>query len=103
MEELKKLKTTLVKKEELEKVKQYLIGNLNLGLESSDSIANFFGGQEILKKKIKTSEDIIKEIKAVTAEEIKFVAEKIFKNERLNLALVGKFKDKKEFLDALHF
>jgi len=101
--ELKKMKTTLVKKDELDKVKQYLIGNLNLGLESSDSVANFFGGQEILKEKVKTPEDIIKEIKAVTAEEIKFVAERIFKDGGLNLALVGKFKDKREFLYVLHF
>ncbi len=103
LSELKKLKTELVKKDELDKVKQYLIGRMNLGLESSDAVANFYGGQEILKEKIKTPEDIVKEIKAVTAEEIKFVAERIFKNEGLNLAIVGKFKDKKEFLEVLKF
>ena len=48
-------------------------------------------------------EDIIKEIKAVTAEEIKFVAERIFKDEGLNLAIVGKFNDDKEFKEILHF
>ena len=101
--ELKKLKTELVDKEELNKVKQFLIGNLNLGLESSDSIASFYGYQEIMRKNIKKPEDIIKEIKAVTAEEIKFISERIFKNEILNLAIVGKFKDKKEFLDILKF
>jgi predicted Zn-dependent peptidase len=101
--EMKKLKTELIGKEELDKVKQYLIGNLNLGLESSNAIASFYGGQEILKEKIKTPEDITREIKAVTAEEIKFVAERIFRNEGLNLAIVGKFKDKKEFLDVLKF
>lgn len=103
LDELKKFKTELVGKEELEKAKQYLIGNMYLGLESSDAIASFYGGQEILKEKIKTPEDIVKEIKAVTAEEIRFVAERIFRNERLNLAIVGKFKDKKEFLDVLKF
>ena len=101
--ELKKLKTELINKEELNKVKQFLIGNLNLGLESSDSIASFYGYQEVMKKNIKKPEDIIKEIKAVTAEEIKFVAERIFKDELLNLAIVGKFKDKQEFLNILKF
>jgi predicted Zn-dependent peptidase len=101
--ELKRLKTELVGKEELEKVKQYLIGSLQLGLESSNSLANFFGGQEVMREKIKTPEDIIKEIKAVTAEEIKFIAERIFKNEGLNLAIVGKFKEKEEFLPILKF
>jgi len=99
--ELKKMKTDLVPKEELEKAKQYLIGNLYLGLESSNSLAGFYGYQEVLRKDLKKPEDIVKEIKAVTAEEIKFVAEKIFKNEGLNLSIVGKFKDKKEFQDIL--
>lgn len=103
LEELKKLKTKLVGKDELDKVKQFLIGNLNLGLESSDSIASFYGYQEVMKKALKKPEDIIKEIKSVTSEEIKFIAERIFKNELLNLAIVGKFKDKKEFLDILKF
>jgi predicted Zn-dependent peptidase len=101
LEELKKIKTELISKEELDKVKQYLIGNLYLGLESSNSLAGFYGYQEVLRKDLKKPEDIVKEIKAVTAEEIKFVAEKIFKNEGLNLSIVGKFKDKKEFQDIL--
>ena len=41
---------------------------MHLGLESSDSVANFYGGQEVLREKIKTPEDIVKEIKAVTAD-----------------------------------
>ena len=56
-----------------------------------------------MKKDLKKPEDIIKEINAVTAQEIKFIAERIFKNEGLNLAIVGKFKDEKEFKDILRF
>ncbi len=103
LEELKKLKNVLVSKEELEKVKQHLIGSLYLGLESSDSVASFIGTQEILRKQLKTPEEVIKLIKAVTAEEIRFVAERIFKTENLNLAIVGKFKDEKEFKGLLKF
>ena len=103
LSEMNKLKNNLVKSEELNKAKQHLIGTLNLGLESSDSLAVYYGGQEVLRKEIKKPEDIIKEIKAVTADEIKFVAERIFKDEGLNLAIVGKFKEDKEFRDILHF
>ena len=100
---MKKIKSILVKPDELNKAKQHLIGNLNLGLESSDSLTMYYGGQEVLRKDLKKPEDIIKEIKAVTAEEIKFVAERIFKDAGLNLAIVGKFKEDKEFKDILHF
>jgi predicted Zn-dependent peptidase len=103
LDEMKKFKNILVKPEELNKAKQHLIGNLNLGLESSDSVAMYLGGQEVLRKDLKKPEDIIKEIKAVTADEIKFVAERIFKDASLNLAIVGKFKDDKEFKEVLHF
>ena len=76
---------------------------MSLGLESSDSMGYFYGEQEILREKIKTPEDIKKEIRKVTAEEIRFVAERIFINPTLNLAIVGKLKDEKEFKDILHF
>ena len=101
--EMNKLKNTLVKSDELNKAKQHLIGGLHLGLESSDSLASYYGGQEVLRMKIKKPEDIVAEINAVTADEIKFIAERIFKNEGLNLAIVGKFKDDKEFKNILHF
>ena len=78
-------------KEELEKVKECLIGNMKLSLESSDDIANFYGGQELLKKEIKTLEDKIKEIKKVTAEDIQKMAKIIFNNKNLNLAVIGPF------------
>lgn len=103
LEEFKKIKTEKVGEDELNKVKQYLIGSLRLGLESSDDIAGFFGGQEILKKPIKNIEDIIKEIKAVKAEDIKYLADKIFRNDVLNLSIVGKFKEKQDFLSILKF
>ncbi len=103
LDECKKLKTELVSNEELEKVKECLIGNMKLSLESSDDIANFYGAQELLKKEIKKAEDKAKEIRAVTAKQIKDVANQIFKNEKLNLALIGPFKEKAEFLKILRF
>ncbi|MBU6370717.1 MAG: insulinase family protein [Patescibacteria group bacterium] len=101
--ELKRLTVEPVGKEELEKAKRYLVGTMYLGLESSDAVANFYGGQEIIHEKIKTPEDIAREVKAVTAEEVRAVAAKIFKNETLNLAVVGRFKDAKEFSDVLKY
>jgi predicted Zn-dependent peptidase len=103
LEELKRIATETINPEELKKVKQYLIGSLHLGLESSDSVADFYGGQEIIHKDLKNPEDIVKEINAVTAEDVKFMAERIFKNETLNMAIVGKFKDEKEFENVLKF
>jgi predicted Zn-dependent peptidase len=103
LEECKNLKENLVTEEELNKVKEYLTGNMKLSLESSDDIANFYGGQELLKREIKNAEEKAKEIRKVTAEQIKILANDIFKNKKLNLALIGPFKDKAQFLKILRF
>lgn len=103
MEELRRLKTETVSENELNKVKQQIQGNLYLGLETSESFAEYCGYQEVLNKPIKTPEQIITETEAVTAEDIKKIANKIFQDKNLNLAIIGRFKDKKEFLSILKF
>ena len=103
LEECKKLKDEKVSTEELEKVKESLIGNMKLSLESSDDIANFYGGQELLKRELKNAEEKAKEVRKVTAEEIQALARDIFKDKKLNLALIGPFKEKNKFLKLLKF
>ncbi|MFA5937042.1 MAG: pitrilysin family protein [Candidatus Paceibacterota bacterium] len=101
--ECKKLKNKKVGEEELNKVKECLIGNMKLSLESTDDIAGFYGMQELLKREIKKSEDKANEIRKVTAEQIQLLAENLFRNNKLNLALIGPFKDKSKFLKILKF
>ncbi len=96
LEEIRKLKTELVSEKELKKVKEYLIGNMFLGLESSDAFAEFYGIQEILKKAITNPKQKAQKIKKVTAKDIKRVANKIFTNDKLNMAIIGSISPKKE-------
>ena len=101
--ECRKLKTQKISKEELNKVKEFLIGNMKLSLESSDDIAGFYGLQELLKREVKKSEEKADEIRKVTANQIKLLANNIFRNNKLNLALIGPFKDKSKFSKILKF
>ncbi len=103
LEECKKLKDKKVDEDELNKVKECLIGNMKLSLESSDDIANFYGGQELLKKEIRDAEEKAKKIRKVTAEEVQKLARDVFKDSKLNLALIGPFKDKTKFSKILKF
>jgi predicted Zn-dependent peptidase len=103
LEECNKLKKEKVNAAELNKVKECLIGNMKLALESSDDIANFYGGQELLKRELKNAEEKAREIRQVTANQVKNLANDIFKNRRLNLALIGPFKEKKKFQKLLKF
>ena len=102
LEEVKKIRDGEVTEKELRKAKDYRIGNIFLGLESSDDFANFYGGQEILRdKKVLTADEISKMIEKVTAKDIQKVAKEVFKNEVMNLAIVGPFKDEGEFKKIL--
>ncbi|MST04269.1 MAG: insulinase family protein [Candidatus Pacebacteria bacterium] len=93
LEEFIKLKSKLVSEKDLKRSKDHLTGRFLLGLEGSDSLANYYGGQEVSREKILTPEEIIAKIKKVKASEILEVAKFIFQNEKLNLSLIGPVKD----------
>lgn len=86
---------------ELRKAKDYLIGNMYLGLESSDSLARFYGFQEIFKKNIKIPQEIEKEIEKVSALDITEIAKEIIQNKKLNMAIVGKYENDQRFKNIL--
>ena len=102
LEEVKRIANEPIPEIELRKAKDYRIGTMFLGLESSDSLADFYGFQELLHdKKIRTPEDIVAKIEKITAKEIQKVAQDILRNEGMSLAMVGPYKDTGEFLPLL--
>ena len=101
LEEFRKLKTQLVSEEELRKAKDYIVGNLYLGLETSDALAEFYGYQEVLKHSLKTPKDLVKEIKTISATSVQRIAKEIFQDKKLNIALIGRIKDEKNLRKIL--
>lgn len=79
---------------ELKRVKDHIIGTMILNMETSDELAGFYGSQEVVKGEIMSFDEVVKKIQAVSAPEIKAVAQDIIRDEKLNLALIGPFKDK---------
>lgn len=101
--EYRKIATKKVTPQELQKAKDYIKGKSVMGLESSNAVASFLIGQEVTKGKILTVGEIFKKIDKVTQEDILRVAKDIFRNEKLNLALIGPHKKSKELEDILKF
>lgn len=93
----KLIKDIKVSQRELRKAKNYIKGGIILSMETSDEQAVFFGFQELLENKILTLEEKFAKIEAVTANDIQRVGQDIFRPEKLNLALIGPFKDKSKF------
>jgi predicted Zn-dependent peptidase len=101
LEECRKMCDTLVPKAEFERAKEHMIGNLVLGLETSDELASFYGGQEIMTRKIVSPETVIAKIRAVSPAAVRSVAREVLRNDRLNFAVMGPYKDKKEFENVI--
>ncbi len=103
LKECTRLKKELVSEKELSKVKSYLTGNMKLSLESTDEIASFYGSQELMKKELKSIDEKTRKIEKVTAKDIQRIANKIFINKNINLALIGPTKDKEKLSKILSF
>ena len=101
LKEYKKIADEKVGASELKKAKDYIKGKMVLGLESSDAKASFYGSQELLRKEILMPKQIFAEIDKVTAAQIQKIAQDIFKPEKLNLAMISKIKDEKQFKKLL--
>ena len=101
LEEYKKIKDVKVGAAELAKAKEHLEGSLILSIETSDELASFYGFQEVLKNEILSPEKVIQKIRTVTAAEVLEVAKDIFRPEKLNLAMIGPFKNKEPFVNLL--
>jgi len=101
VQEYQKLKTTLVSKKELQKAKDHEKGMLAITLEPSDARAFFYGMQELLEKKILTPEEIYDKIDKVRAQDLRRIAQDIFRPEKCNLVVLGPHKNQAELMKLL--
>lgn len=96
-----RLADTRVPEEELTKAKELIKGGLLLSMEDTSAIAGWFGRQEALRQPILTVDDVAAQIDAVTTDDVQRVARDLFRNDWLNLAIVGPFKAEGKFVSAL--
>ncbi|MDP3974891.1 MAG: pitrilysin family protein [Candidatus Jorgensenbacteria bacterium] len=100
LEEFTRFTTERVDGETLDRAKRHVTGQFVLSLETSDAQGYFYGGQEVMGLPLMTPDEYSAKLQAVSAEEIQKVAQNLFVNDRLNLALIGPYKDA-SFLDIL--
>jgi len=97
LEECATLRNEPVSEKELQKTKDHMIGGLVLGLETSDDLASFYGGQEVLTGGVLSPTVLTERIKKVTVQDVQKVAKAIFRDKGLNLAIVGPYKKEAVF------
>ena len=97
LKEYKSLCEKIVSAKELKRVKDYIRGTTLIGLEQSNAMASFIGGEEMVTGKPMTVDEVFASIDRVTEDELCAVAKEIMTPEKLNLAMIGPFKDKEKF------
>lgn len=86
---------------ELTKAKEYIKGKIVLGWEDSRTVAFSYGGDELLEGRVRTLDDYLKAIDGVKAEDVLRVAQFMVANSKLNLSVIGPFKDSERFRKIL--
>jgi len=89
LREYRRIAKELVSAAELKKAKDYFKGKVALQLESSENMASWFSRQAVLGLPLLTAKEHIEEIMRVSRTDVKRVANQIFQNNGLNLAVIG--------------
>ena len=102
IEELSRVRAEGVTEEELYKAKELSKGRLLLRMEDTRSVSGWLGGQEMLNGEIKTPDEVVALVEAVTIDDMRRVAKKILDEKQMTMALVGPFRSEKKFAALLN-
>lgn len=100
--ELQLLIKEKVTTEELKKAKEMIRGRIALQSESTNFLAEYFGTNFVLDRKVETFEEILQKIDKITEEDLKSLAMELFVSNRYNLQVIGPFKSTDKFENILN-
>lgn len=93
MKELDRFRQKPVSASELKRAKDYVIGQLRLGLESTSNQMMWIGENVLARGRVVDPEKTIRATEAVTVEQIQTLAKTFFKRGRLSIAVVAPSDD----------
>lgn len=103
LQELAKVARDGVTADELQRTKDQAEGRMAFMLESTNGVSDDYGGSVLFHGRVLTPEEELAKIQAVTGDDIQAVAKDIFRNDRLNLAVIGPNVKEEDFSDAVTF
>jgi predicted Zn-dependent peptidase len=103
LRELKKIAQRPPSVDELRRAKDYSIGQMRLGLESTSNQMMWIGEHLLAYGFIHTPEEIEKRIEAVTPEQIQSVAAQMFRDNHLSAAVITPAKEERAVEGLLSF
>jgi len=101
LDELSRFKAEDVPEQELVKAREMAKGRLMLRMEDTRSVSGWMGSQELLTGEIKTVDEVVSILDAITRDDIRRVAQRLFHFGGLSLAIVGPVSDDGRFQKLL--
>ncbi len=99
--ELKKIKDVPVDEREIQKAKEYIKGKTTLALEDNQVRLDWFLERMAFHKTAETPAEVFKRIDAVKPADIAKVANQLFVNKGMTLAIIGPYKNETQFKKIL--
>ena len=102
LRELRRVGRQRLAEVELQRAKDYALGQMRLGLESTTNQMMWIGEHLLAYGFVEHPDEIEKRIHMITTEEVKDVAADIFRDQNLNAAVITAGKNEAEVRAALH-
>lgn len=99
--ELENVKNNGITQEELDKAKSIIFGRMDVSLEDTSNIAEFYGRQYLLQNKIITPEEKKELINSVTLAEVNDIINRVIDFNKANMAIIGPYQDDSKFIELL--
>lgn len=96
LNELNKVKSRPVSRKELRRARDFATGQLLLALEDTSSYMHWLGENKLCLGRVPPVEEVLEKVNRVTADDLQRIANQLFTNDNLNLALIGPFREKEE-------
>ena len=90
-----------VPESELEKAREFSKGRMLLRMEDSRSVAMWMGAQESLTGVVRSVDEVVERMDAVSTADIGRVAGDLIREDKLNLAVVGPYRSDRRFRKLL--
>ncbi len=90
-----------ISQSELDRARELSKGRMLLRLEDTRSISGWLGGQEITFGSIETPEEVVAELDGITVEDVRRVAQRIFKPDLYRLTVVGPYRSDRRFRNII--
>ena len=101
LSELDRLTQDLVPPDELEKAREHATGSFRLSLETAQSHAHRTGAMLLSEGRIRTVDEHIAGLAAVTADDVRRVAQRVVRPGNLAVSVVGPYDDEAKLADLV--